>query len=125
MVSKNVLVLGNHSRHLLPNILKKLGFSPDVRVSVLHSVLHLQTQPVAAVVVDRDFTHADVLEFLLNVKDIDDSLPVVVVGQKRGDAVERALRTQQQAVFIDGKRTQEGLALKLAAILNTKTSENQ
>ena len=124
MVSKNVLVLGNHSRHLLPNILKDLGFSPDIRGSVLHSLEHLQKQRVAAVVVDRDFTHADVLEFLLNVKDIDDSLPVVVVGRTGRDSVEQALRSQRQAAFIDDSKNKKALASKLGNILSLNPTEH-
>ena len=124
MVSKNVLVLGNHSRPLLPKILKNLGFVPDVRGSVLNCLSQLQCQRVAAVVVDRDFTHADVLEFLLNIKDIDDSLSVIIVGQTKNDAVEQALRAQRQAVFVDESKDQKNLALKLADILKSELPNN-
>jgi len=125
MASKNVLVLGNHSRHLLPNVLKNLGFVSEIRGSVLNCLSHLQCQRVAAVVVDRDFTHADVLEFLLNIKDIDDSLSVIIVGRTKNDTVEQALRTQRQAVFVNESKNQKNLALELADILKSKLPENK
>ena len=124
MAAKKVLVLGNHSRLLLPNALKNLGFVPEVRGSVLHCLLHLRNQHVAAVVVDRDFTHADVLEVFLNIKDIDDSLTVIIVGWLRNDNVEQILKTQKQAVFVSETHNQEKLANELADILKNELSEN-
>jgi DNA-binding NtrC family response regulator len=117
MISKHVLVLGNHSRQLLPDILKDLGFVPELRGSVLDCLAHLHCQSVAAVVVDRDFTHADVLEFLLNIKDIACAVPVIIVGRKRHDCVEQALHMERQAVFINESKNEKRLALEMENIL--------
>ena len=56
MVSKRVLVLGNHASRKLPNILSGLGFAPQICGSMRHSLDKLHRQKFAAVVVDLKFT---------------------------------------------------------------------
>jgi len=67
MAPPRVLILGDHNRHELADMLSSLGFSPTVWSSSIHYLAELRDNDAAAVVVDRDFTHADVLQFLFGI----------------------------------------------------------
>jgi FixJ family two-component response regulator len=101
MVSKRVLVLGNHASRKLPNILSSLGFAPQVWGSMRHSLDKLRRHKFAAVIVDQKFNRADPLEFILNIRDIDDKVPVVVLGSSKEKRIESEILKQNLTVILD------------------------
>jgi DNA-binding NtrC family response regulator len=115
----HVLILGDHNRTELADMLSSLGFSPSLWSSTINCLAHLRDRPTDAVVVDRDFVHADVLQFLLFVKEIDDSVPVLIVGRFRDEQVDQAIMRETRAVFVDAAKDRLGLRETLATALKS------
>lgn len=123
MNSQAVLVLGNHANRNLVNVLSGLGFAPQVWGSMQHSLDKLRHEKFAAILVDLEFTHADVLEFILNVRDIDKKVPVVVIGTVKDERLDRMLVKQDHTIILREFESKDRLAEKLAQALNRSDNE--
>jgi len=123
MNSQAVLVLGNHANRDLVQTLSRVSFAPQVWGSMRHSLDKLLHQRFAAVIVDRKFTHADVLEFILNVRDINREIPIVVIGSGKDEQMDQKIRRQGDTIILNGSERDNVLREKLADAL--KGSENQ
>jgi DNA-binding NtrC family response regulator len=117
MKSQAVLVLGNHAKGGLVQTLLSAGFLPQMWGSALHSLEKLRRRRFAAVIVDRKFTHADVLEFVLNVRDIDQQIPVVVIGRGKDARIDAKISRQDHTVILNGSRRTDKLAERLLSAL--------
>lgn len=94
-----VLVLGNDSKSELVEKLLDLGFTPILRDDI-HGAMHkIQHENLAAAFVDRENIDIDALEFILNVRDVKNYLPVIIVtgGGKDENGLEFL---KQKNVFI-------------------------
>ncbi len=123
MNSQAVLVLGNHANKDLVEVLSSIGFAPQVWGSMQHSLDKLRHEKFAAILVDLKFTHADVLEFILNVRDIDKEVPVVVVGTVEDERIDRTIVKQARTRVLTEIENRDRFVEKLARALNR--SENQ
>lgn len=124
MNSQDVLVLGNHANRDLVEILSSIGFTPQVWGSMRHSLEKLFHQRFVAVIIDRKFTHADVLEFILNVRDIDKKVPVVVIGNETEEKIAQKIAKQDYITVIGEVESGEKLVEKLEQALNTFSKNN-
>jgi len=123
MNSQAVLVLGNHANRDLVEVLSGLGFASQVWGSVQHSLDKLRHEKFAAILVDRKFTHADVLEFILNVRDIDKNISVVVIGPAKDERIDRTILKQDHTIILREFESRDRLAEKLAQALNRSDNE--
>lgn len=114
MNSKAVLILGNHANRNLIKTVSKTGFVPQVWGSMRHSLDKLQHQRFAGIIIDRKLTHADVLEFILNVRDVDKHIPVVVIGRGKDERTDRKIAKQNYVTIINGIEQKHNLAEKIA-----------
>lgn len=81
-----ILILGNKDSQDLMGMVFRAGYIPIIR-DELHSALsELRYKKCNAIVIDYERTHTDVLEFLLNVKDILTDIRVFVVHDKPEEA---------------------------------------
>jgi FixJ family two-component response regulator len=124
MNTQFVLVLGNHANRDLVELLKGLGFASQVWGSMQHSLDKLRHQKFTAIIVDQKFTKADVLEFILNVRDIDKKVPVVVIGNGTDEKIERKISKQDCTTVLDEVENSDKLAEKLGQVLNTLSKNN-
>jgi len=124
MNSQAVLVLGNHANRNLVEVLSGLGFAPQVWGSMKHSLDKLRHEKFAAILVDRKFTHADVLEFILNVRDIDKNISVVVIGLAKDERIDRTILKQDHTIILREFESRDRLAEKLAQALNRSDNES-
>ena len=122
MNSQAVLILGNHANRDLVQTLSRFGFAPQVWGSMRHSLDKLVHQKFTAVIVDRKFTHADVLEFILNVRDIKQEIPVIVIGSGQNEELDKKIMKQNHTVILNGPEMGDTLAERLAQVL--KVNEN-
>jgi DNA-binding NtrC family response regulator len=104
-------------------MLSGLGLASTIWGSALHCLEKLRNDHVRAVVVDRDFTQADILQFLLYVKEIDATVTVVVFGRPGEDQVDQALVNQTRAVFVDSGQEQEHVMKALKSALQNQDTE--
>ena len=122
MNSQAVLILGNHANRDLVQTLSRFGLAPQVWGSMRHSLDKLVHQKFTAVIVDRKFTHADVLEFILNVRDIKQEIPVIVIGSGQNEELDKKIMKQNHTVILNGPEMGDTLAERLAQVL--KVNEN-
>lgn len=119
MRSQAVLVLGTYANRNLIEVLFNIGFSPLVREDIQGALTKLRHEQFTAIVVDRKYANTDVLEFVLNVRDIDKEIPVVVLGKLTDEAVHRTLQNQNQTIVVEEIGNTEKLAEKLEQILTS------
>ncbi len=124
MNTQFVLVLGNHANRDLVEVLEGLGFASQVWGSMQHSLDKIRHQKFTAILVDQKFTKADVLEFILNVRDIDKKVPVVVIGNGTDEKVARKIAKQGNTTVLSEVESSEKLAEKLEQVLNNFTKNN-
>lgn len=125
MKATALLVLGSVTDRTLVDALFDLGFSPLVRDSMPSALSKLRCERFAAVLVDRDSADIDALEFVLNVRDIDEHVPVVVVGGSLDAGDEKALRahlTHLGTVVLDGSPDQ--VMAGLEQVLNAEQAQD-
>ena len=119
-----VLVLGNIANRKLVEILSGLGFASQVWGSMQHSLEKLQQQKFTAILVDQKFTHTDVLEFILNVRDIDKKVPVVVIGNGTDEKITRNIAKQDHITMVSEIESNDKLTEKLEQVLKTLSKNN-
>jgi DNA-binding NtrC family response regulator len=124
MNSQAVLVLGNHANRDLVQTLSRVGFTPHVWGSMRHSLDKLRHQTFAAVIVDRKFTHADILEFILNVRDINQNIPVVVIGSGPDEQIDRKIMRQNHTIILNGSNGTKIPTEQLVQAVNMKENDN-
>jgi FixJ family two-component response regulator len=124
MKSQIVLVLGNIANRELIEVLSGLGFASQVWGSMQHSLEKLRHQKFTAILVDQKFTHADVLEFILNVRDIDKKVPVVVIGNGADEKITRKIAKQDHTTILSEVDSNNKLTEKLGQVLNILSKNN-
>lgn len=78
----------------------------------------------AAVVIDRKAVDDDILEFILNVRDIDKTIPVAIIGRGKDEQIERKIINQDNTIILAEIEKAETLAQKLADALKVNKNEN-
>jgi DNA-binding NtrC family response regulator len=124
MNPKIVLVLGNIANRDLVEILEGLGFASQVWGSMQHSLEKLRHQKYTAILVDQKFTHTDVLEFILNVRDIDKKIPVVVIGNGTTERIAQKISNQNNTILLNEAESSDKLTERLEQILNALSKNN-
>jgi DNA-binding NtrC family response regulator len=124
MKSQIVLVLGNIANRELVEVLSGLGFASQVWGSMQHSLEKLRHQKFTAILVDQKFTHTDVLEFILNVRDIDKKVPVVVIGNGVDEKITQNIAKQDYTTVLSEVESNDKLTEKLEQVLNTFSKNN-
>jgi FixJ family two-component response regulator len=124
MNSKDILVLGNHAQRDLMQSLSRVGFVPQVWGSMRHTLDKLLHQRFAAIIVDRKFTNADVLEFILNVRDINKEIPVVVIGSGNDERIDIKISELGRTTILNGSERDNKLGDKLIQVLKCSEKED-
>lgn len=94
-----LLVLGSQRKKAFVETLRELRFDPTFLGSmeaVLHALRHTQA---SAVLVDRDGKKADDLELVLNIRDVDERIPILLIGSPAERQTETLL-WRQPATFL-------------------------
>ena len=119
MRSQAVLVLGAYANKGLIDILFGIGLAPLVRENIQGVLDKLRHEQCAAVIVDCRYANIDILELVLNVRDIDEQTPVVVLGKLNDEAVRKTLAGQKQAIVVEDTADGNKLAGRLEQILTS------
>jgi hypothetical protein len=117
MELRNVLILGRQDLLEFPKAIRALGCIPITRGSVIQCYKQLKSEAIYAVIVECNFTHADVLEFILNVRDLDRSVPIIVVGQSSDQEVQKKLATLESVYMLSISLEDQKQTDKLEAAL--------
>ena len=96
-----VMVMGSRRSRPLLEALDKAGVRPALEQSMPKALAALEQNRVAAVVVDRARVDVDALEFVLNVRDVDSRLPVLIVGRSDDRKSDATLAAQNGTHLVD------------------------
>ena len=119
MRSQSVLVLGTYTNKGLIDILFGIGLAPLVRENIQGVLDKLRHEQFGAIVVDQRYANPDVLELILNVRDIDEQIPVVVLGKLSDETVRKTLASQKQTIVVEDTADGNKLAGRLEEILTS------
>lgn len=122
MKMKTTLVLGADKWKGLENKLIQAGLVPLVRDGIQEALEEIRHKPLVAIVIDRDNINFDVLEFVLNVRDLDNETPIIMIGQPSDKRWEGVLMAQRLVFcLINGPEGLEEEIKKLFSGKETKT----
>ncbi len=123
MNTQAVLIFGNHANRKLVQGVVSTGLTPQVCTNMRQCLDKLVHERFAAVVIDRKFTDADVLEFILNVRDIDTTIPIAVVGPGKDERIEKKIIKQDHTVVLAELERAEILAQRLSDAFQVNEDE--
>ena len=101
MYSDSILVLGQKERSDIARLLYEQGFTPLVRDNMQKILEKLGHDDITAVVMDTDNASTDIIEFVLNVRDINQDVPIVIVGTEVTANEVQALERQHNIVILN------------------------
>ncbi len=78
-----------------------LGYTPIVRETIEPALITIRHEDVAGVLVDLNGNESDELEFILNVREVDEYLPVIVVNDNRNSESVELITSQDGVHFIE------------------------
>ncbi len=119
MKSQAVLVLGTYANKGLIDILFGIGLAPLVRDSIQGILDKLRHEQFGVIIADCKYANIDILEFVLNVRDIDEQTLVVVLGKLNDEAVRKTLTSQKQTTIVEDTEDSNKLAGRLEQILTS------
>lgn len=96
-----VLVLGNDRSATFSRTLRDAHLSPTFLKSldaVVHALRHSQ---VTAILVDRNQRRVDELELVLNVRDMNGEIPIILIGRSPDKRADPILSAQPATFLID------------------------
>ena len=114
-----VLVLSRDENSYVLESVFSIGLAPVVRDDMHEALDKIRHDRFAMIVVDRNRADVDVLEFILNVRDIDVELPVVVIGQEGYKADTEILKDQPKTFLVEEFDTADEVARELERVLDT------
>jgi CheY-like chemotaxis protein len=89
-----VLVIGKDEKSPLVETLFDFGYMPLLRRDMHDALYKLRHERFRAIFVDRSYEGIDALEFILNVRDINGDIPIILIGQPLDQHEEEILKKQ-------------------------------
>ncbi|MBD3288558.1 hypothetical protein GF337_07125 [candidate division KSB1 bacterium] len=112
-----VLILGNTKHKELKEILFDLGFIPIERRDMIQAIEMLHHERFVAVFIDYDHVEIDALEFILNVRDMKLSIPVIIIGELKENWEQAALQEQRRVHYFPELKNNYSSKLKVNEIV--------
>lgn len=102
MRSDSILILGSNENKELTEPLFELGLTAIVRESMQQALEKLRSGIFGAIIVDRQHAECDVLELVLNVRDLDEDIPIFVLGRFPGTEDDKLALADRKTFVMDG-----------------------
>jgi DNA-binding NtrC family response regulator len=100
MRSTAVLVIAASEQRPCVQALDDMGFIPLVRREMQEALEKLRHEPIAAVCIDGGWEGIDVLECVLNIRDVDGETPVLIINGKSADQFTGLLAQQPNTYLV-------------------------
>lgn len=97
-----VLILSTNKKSDLVETLFNLGYVPLVRQTILPALEMLRHHRFRAVFIDRNREDVDALEFILNVRDLDEKIPIFVIKNAHDQQETRMIARQKNVLLLSG-----------------------
>lgn len=121
MRSDPILVLGSYKERKLNDALARAGYVPIVRRTIDAALQKIRHGYYAGIVVERNWVDVDVLEFVLNVRDYDQSTRIIVVGESQNVDSDDVLKSMQRTFNVGQVSSADHLTSELESILGNTT----
>lgn len=102
MIKRNapVLVLDNPKKSILMDDLFEIGVIPITRTNISDAIKVLRHEQLRAIIINTRSIFDDVIEFILNIRDFNLNIPVIIAGVPPDRQEEQALRKQKGVVLL-------------------------
>lgn len=119
----SALILTRDMSTSLKDGMRRIGLAALRVGTVDDAVKKLKYGFYTAVLLDERGTNVDSLEFVLNVRDVDPAVPILILGPSGTESVDDALRSQGGVYRIPHLKTPEQTAQALTNALEGKTPD--
>jgi DNA-binding response OmpR family regulator len=116
-----ILLLSNYNNNLI-DLVYNLGLTPILKETMESALSTLRHYNFSAIIVDREFTNIDTLEFILNAWDVYSQVPVIVIDKSNESNNELAVLDQQKVFCLT--KDIEDIEMEIAKILLDRLDEN-
>ena len=120
-----ILVVGSKENNELLEAIFSIGFDPLVRENMEDAIEKLRQEPFMAIIVDTEHldSNIDVLEFILNIRDVVEHIPILVVGMFRLEPRYKILISNMGAVVLPQRQGIKQLTREIEKALTPQTGE--
>lgn len=109
MNKKSFLVISCDRESSVLKMLFSRGFETVVVEGAARALRKIKNNTYPVVIVDTETCRMDILEFVLNVRDFNPAVPIVVVGESSDSEAEAEILRTQEHVFIFSDFRDSGL----------------
>lgn len=99
--STSVFVFGNNSHSRLIEGLFEQGLTPILRRTMLPALEKIRHENFIAIFIDCNAVEIDILEFVLNVRDINSHIPIFVIGKPANESENLSFLNLQNVFLLD------------------------
>ncbi len=117
-----LLVLGSEGNRTFRETLRELHMNPTFLGSMEAILYALRHSQAVAVLVDRDRSEADDLELVLNIRDLDETIPIFLVGSPAQRQTETLLWRQPATFLINKPLSDTSLGQELVPFMQVDAS---
>lgn len=118
MDSGNVLVLRSSENERLTEALFRKDIVPIVRGTLSGAVEEFHRRRFSAIVVDCADTGVDALEFVLNIRDIDPRVPIIVVGKSPDETTDELVLSQNNTTLLSDPASPQEITAEIERVLS-------
>ena len=82
MRALGILIIGSRESRSLVKKLRDCGFASQIESTIQAALRSLQLQRFVAIVVDYPHAQVDIVELVLNVRDVNADIPIMILGSR-------------------------------------------
>ena len=119
------LILGSSRDKKLANALFALGLAPIVRETMGSALTKLRYECFQLILVDRFRVDVDVLEFVLNARDLDEATPILIAGRSMDVEEDQALAGQAATTIVGAAPGTERFARAIEDVIEVRDGHDE
>ena len=101
-MNSSILIIGVTIHHDLIKIIYKLGFLTSLINTLENAIKKIRHEKFIAIIIDRRYNISiDILEFILNIRDFNDSIPIFIIGKLNNQGEDGILLDQNKTYIVD------------------------
>jgi hypothetical protein len=113
-----VLILGSPASGELSEIVYEMGFLPLMREDLHGALVALRHEQLGAVIIDAARARVDILEFILNVRDFDEEVPIIIADGSQLNGKHRGVLELQKVPMVALGQDRTIFMRELEAVIN-------
>lgn len=118
-----VILMGLNDSRETRELFFDLGFTPIVRDTIEEVVVKIRRGGIDAIVVNRRKAGIDVLELILNVRDVDEDIAMVIIGESDNEQERRVLNSRRHTYVFPTTESLDDVAREVEKLLQREGAE--